>query len=169
MARDCPKCNGHQVNDTAAVVSPLTGKPKRKYMLLGIVWGLVLFFGGGWIITGIVSGAGINMNRPSASVTAIVVSLAAVLIISPLVVLWGIIQAVRNRGEVTHHAYYCQLCGFTWSWRESQDYPYPAGTRLASNADELRRLGEARLAQQTQQTIQNAGYFLIQQRDHGSN
>jgi hypothetical protein len=70
---------------------------------------------------------------------------------------------------VTHHAYYCQLCGFTWSWRESQDYPYPAGTRLASNADELRRLGEARLAQQTQQTIQNAGYFLIQQRHHGSN
>ena len=87
MSRECPNCNGYQVNDATTVVSPLSGKPKRKYVSHGIVWGLVLFFGGGWVITGIVSGAGINMNRPSASVTAIIVSLAAVLIISPLVVL----------------------------------------------------------------------------------
>lgn len=169
MTRQCPNCNGYQVSDTTEVVSPRTGKPKKNYLVRGIVWGVVLFFGGGFIVTGIVDGAGIDMNHPSASVTAIIVSLSAILIISPLVVLWGIVQAMRNRGAVTQHVYYCQICGFTWTWRESQPYPYRAGTRLAANADELRRLGEARLAEQIQQTNQNAGYFLIQQRDHPNN
>jgi hypothetical protein len=44
--------------------------------------------------------------------------------------------------------YFCQLCGKRWEWREDQPYPYPAGTALAANANELLRMGAQRLEEE---------------------
>ena len=151
MALKCPNCNGHLVDDevvrlkvgTSTVKTPLTTTNKVVAMVVLPGTGMALgmyFVRGGNPVGALVGGA-----------LGLALAIVAVVVYS----------RDYSRQTAEHH-YSCLLCGFKWTWREDRLYPYPVGTQLAPNAEELRRLGEARF----QEIHQNAGYFIIQQRDH---
>ena len=172
MPRQCPNCNGYEVSDETIFAGAKNGRRLNENHL-GFKAGLIIVvIFATWLLATIayfpygMALVGTNRNNEwiviGPVVTAFLLCMLLVRILIPRVLFRSL-----GRYALEHH-YSCDLCEFTWRWKLGKPYPYPPGTCLAHNAAELRRLGEARLAEQRQRNAQNAGYFIIQQR-HRSN
>ena len=146
---ECPNCNGYMVSDEVIRLQDESAKPKRPLTTTNKV-AVVVFLA--------IVPTAVALNYKANTLITLAAGVCGLLI--ALLAIWA--YSRNYNSLVAEHHYFCNLCGFRWQWREDRPYPYTPGTRLAPNADELRRIGEAQLARNSQ----NAGYFIIQQRDH---